>query len=67
MNTQEMHTSSGRIQLSQKVDTYGHVHFSTNASCHEMHDTVYSEAKFNFKGKSRGKSQCHMVTVAING
>jgi len=46
-----MHTSPGRIRSSQKQGLYGHVHFSTSASCHETHDTVYSEAKLNSKGE----------------
>ena len=56
-------TSPGRIWSSLKWDPYGCVHFITSASCHEMHDTVYSEAKLN----SRGELRCHMAAVAING
>jgi len=42
-------------QLSQKRDPHGCVHFSTSASCHEVHNIVYSETKLN----SKGELQCH--------
>ena len=44
-----MYTSPEKIQLSQKRDPYGCVHFSISASCHKMHDTVYGEGKLNSK------------------
>ena len=47
------HTLVERIWLSQKRDPYGRVHFSTSASYHETHDTVYSEAKLDSKGELR--------------
>jgi len=40
--TYQMHTSPGRIQLSKEQDPY---RYSTNASCNEMYNTVYSEAQ----------------------
>jgi len=55
-----MYTSLGRTCLSQTQYSYGHVPFSTSASCYETHNTGENQAKYY----SIGELWCHAAILA---